>query len=230
MTEPGGVVLKLKQIGNKKSLTEQAYEVLKEAIISGEFQQGQILTEEQLAKELAISRTPVRAAVKQLEFENLVEVNPSRNIIVATITEKDIKDAVQARSLVEVEVAGMLAETATEEQCEQLRKVVIRQMEAVKANDYLSFLEYECEFHSKIGEYCGNVWYEKLLRSISILQRRVLTLAGHLEDDWEFAADEHAEIVNYLERHQKEEVRKLMYKHIRNGQPAYLFNKKDGHF
>ncbi|MCB6200682.1 GntR family transcriptional regulator [Extibacter muris] len=223
-------MMKLKQIGNKKSLTEQAYEVLKEAIISGEFQQGQILTEEQLANELAISRTPVRAAVKQLEFENLVEVNPSRNIIVATITEKDIEDAVQARSLVEVEVAGMLAETATKEQCEQLRKIVSRQMEAVKANDYLSFLEHECEFHSKIGEYCGNVWYEKLLRSISILQRRVLTLAGHLEDDWEFAAGEHSEIVNYLEQHQKEEVRTLMNKHIRNGQPAYLFNKKEGHF
>ena len=69
----------LKKIGNKKSLSERAYEILKQAIVTGEFRQGQLLTEEQLAQELAISRTPVRSAVKQLEYEGLVEVNTSRN-------------------------------------------------------------------------------------------------------------------------------------------------------
>lgn len=209
----------LKQIGNKKSLSEQAYEVLKEAIVSGQFQQGQVLTEEQLANELAISRTPVRAAVKQLEFENLVEVNRSKNIIVATVTEKDLKDAIQARSLIEVEVAGLLAETASKEQCDDLRAIIKQQKEATKRKDYIGFLESECAFHSKLGEYSGNVWYEKLLSSISILQRRVLTLAGHLEDDWEDAVEDHERIVDCLERHQKDEVCKLMHQHIRDGQP-----------
>ena len=73
----------LKQIGNKKSLSQRAYEILKEAIVTGEFLQGQILTEEQLAQELAISRTPVRSAVKQLEYEGLLEINSSRSIVVA---------------------------------------------------------------------------------------------------------------------------------------------------
>ena len=120
----------LKQIGNKKSLSQRAYEILKEAIVTGEFLQGQILTEEQLAQELAISRTPVRSAVKQLEYEGLVEINSSRSIVVAKITEKDIKDAVQARNLVEVEVAGILAESASKEQCEELRKIIQLQKES----------------------------------------------------------------------------------------------------
>ncbi len=209
----------LKKIGNKKSLSERAYEILKQAIVTGEFRQGQLLTEEQLAQELAISRTPVRSAVKQLEYEGLVEVNTSRNIIVAEITEKDIKDAVQARELVEVEVAGMVAETATEEECGELRTIIQMQKEALRNLRKIDLIEYECQFHIKIGEFCGNIWFEKLISSISLLQKRVLILGSELENNWEQALDEHVEIVDLLEKHDKKKVKELMAVHIKNGQP-----------
>ena len=187
--------------------------------MTGEFRQGQILTEEQLAKELAISRTPVRSAVKQLEYEGLVEVNPSRNIIVAKITEKDIKDAVQARELVEVEVAGMVAETADEGQCRELKTIIQLQKEALKNHNKIDLIEYECQFHIKIGEFCGNIWFQKLIASISLLQKRVLILGSELENNWEQALDEHMEIVELLEKHDKSKVKELMAIHIKNGQP-----------
>ncbi|WP_418540851.1 GntR family transcriptional regulator [Massilistercora timonensis] len=210
----------LTQIGNKKSLSERAYESIKDAIVTGEFQPGQILTEEQLAGELAISRTPVRTAVKQLEYEGLVEVNPSRNIIVAKITEKDIQDAVEARRLVEVEVAGMVAKTADEDQCRELREIVRLQEKSFQEQKTAELIEYECLFHTRIGQFCGNIWFEKLITSISLLQKRVLILGGKLENNWEQAFQEHRNIIDLMESHQEDQVRKLMSVHIQHGQPV----------
>lgn len=210
----------LKQIGNKKSLSDRAYEVLKEAIITGTFQQGQILTEEQLANELAISRTPVRSAVKRLEYEGLVEISSSKNIIVSMITEKDIEDALAARQLVEVEVCGLVAESITKSQCRELYNLVELQKKAYAGGKTSELIEYETMFHSKIGEYCGNVWYEKMLESIAVLQKRVLMLGIRLENNWERAFEEHYELVQVLESHDVKKARELMAVHIGHGQPV----------
>ena len=105
----------LKQIGNKMSLSDRAYEEIKQAIINGDIRQGEILTEEQLSADLGISRTPVRSAIKKLEFDDLVSINSSRNAVVVEITEKDKTDAFFARKLIEVEEAGILAEKITDE-------------------------------------------------------------------------------------------------------------------
>lgn len=206
----------MRQIGNKKSLSEQAYEVLKEAIITGELRPGQILIEEQLASQLVISRTPVRSAVRRLEADNLVEITPSKNIVVASITQKEIQDAQQARQLVEVEAVGMLAETITKEQCQELEEVIQKQRDSMARKEYLEFMEYEYQFHVKIGKFCGNVWYGKMLESISLLQRRVLILTWHLEKDWDYVIDEHTQILDALRSHDREKSRKAMQLHIVN--------------
>ena len=210
----------LRQIGNKKSLSDRAYEVLKEAIITGGFQQGQIITEEQLANELAISRTPVRSAVKRLEYEGLVEISTSKNIIVSMITEKDIEDALAARQLVEVEVCGLVAESITKSQCRELYNLVELQKKAYAGGKTSELIEYETMFHSKIGEYCGNIWYEKMLDSISVLQKRVLMLGIRLENNWERAFEEHYELVQVLDSHDAKKARELMAVHIGHGQPV----------
>lgn len=215
----------MRQIGNKKSLSEQAYEVLKEAIITGELKPGQILIEEQLASQLVISRTPVRSAVRRLEADSLVEITPSKNIVVASITQKEIQDAQQARQLVEVEAVGMLAETITKEQCQELEEVILKQRDSMARKEYLEFMEYEYQFHVKIGKFCGNVWYEKMLESISLLQRRVLILTWHLEKDWDYVIDEHAQILEALRSHDKEKSRKAMQFHIINS-PMELKTQK----
>lgn len=206
----------MKKIGNDKSLSQRAYEVLKEAIITGELRQGQILIEDQLAKDLGISRTPVRSAIRRLEADYLLEITPSKNIVVPSITQKDIHDASEARQLVEVAAAGLLAETITEEQCRQLEKIIELQKDSLKKKAYSDFLEYEYQFHVKIGEFCGNMWYAKLVDSISLLQRRVLILTWHLEPDWSYAIDEHIHILDEMKKHNKEGSQNAMREHIIN--------------
>lgn len=99
----------LPRIGAEVSLTQRANEVLREAILSNAFRPGQVLSEETLAAELAISRTPVRAALKRLEFEHMVVLNPSKNIVVADISRSDLRDVTTARqALADEDIAGRL--------------------------------------------------------------------------------------------------------------------------
>lgn len=204
----------LKQIGNKMSLSDRAYEEIKRAIISGEIHQGEILTEEQLSADLGISRTPVRSAIKKLEFDDLVSINSSRNVVVVEITEKDKTDAFVARRLIEVEEAGILAEKITREQYEELIRLVEEQKQFLEKKCYSEFLDSEYEFHVKISEFCDNSWFYKIMKNIALLQRRILILSGHLERDCTSAVQEHEEILQAFLHHDREAARRAMEVHI----------------
>lgn len=68
----------LPKIGEKLSLSDKAYKVIKEAILNNDLKPREILSEEALATKLGISRTPLRTALKRLEFEKLVNVNSTK--------------------------------------------------------------------------------------------------------------------------------------------------------
>ena len=77
--------LSLRAIPSKSTIPvrERAYECLKSAILSGRFNPGKRLTEEHLAKEMGVSRTPVREALHKLESEGLIKALETRGFIVS---------------------------------------------------------------------------------------------------------------------------------------------------
>ncbi|MEH7238828.1 GntR family transcriptional regulator [Bacillus sp. JJ1562] len=81
---------------------------IKDAIITGKYEPGKRLTEESLAKELNISRTPIREAIKQLESDGLI-TPLKRGVIVRNFTKKDIQQIYDLRALLESYAAGQAA-------------------------------------------------------------------------------------------------------------------------
>lgn len=88
---------------------DMAYEVLKERVIGGTYAPGAQLKEEHIARELAISRTPVRAALKRLVDDGLATSDPNRGVRVAEWTEFDIEETFDLRGLLEAHAAGLAA-------------------------------------------------------------------------------------------------------------------------
>ena len=88
---------------------DKAYEVLKQRVIGGAYAPGAQLKEEHLARELGISRTPVRVALKRLVDDALATADPHRGVRVAEWTEFDIEETYELRGLLE----GHAAELAT---------------------------------------------------------------------------------------------------------------------
>lgn len=86
----------------KISLKAQAYQYLKEKILSCAYEPGQILNEGQLCAEMGnISRTPMRDAISRLESEGFVQIRPKKGIVVAKVTPQMVRDIYEARMVVE---------------------------------------------------------------------------------------------------------------------------------
>jgi len=89
--------------------SDKAYETLKQRVVGGTYAPGEQLKEEHLARELALSRTPVRAALKRLVDDGLATADPNRGVRVAEWTEFDIEETFELRGLLEAHAADLAA-------------------------------------------------------------------------------------------------------------------------
>jgi DNA-binding GntR family transcriptional regulator len=89
--------------------SDKAYEILKQRIVGGTYAPGAQLKEEHIARELEISRTPIRAALKRLVDDGLATADPGRGVRVAEWTEFDIEETFELRGLLEAHAAELAA-------------------------------------------------------------------------------------------------------------------------
>ena len=89
--------------------SHKAYDVLKQRVVGGMYAPGSQLKEEHLARELEISRTPIRAALKRLVDDGLASADPNRGVRVAEWTEFDIEETFHLRGLLEAHAAELAA-------------------------------------------------------------------------------------------------------------------------
>src|SRR4051794_10845707 len=92
-----------------RSASERAYDYVKARLLDGRFAGGTLLSENDLAPRLGVSRTPVRQALVQLEAEELVELYPKRGALVVPISPSEAEDVLEARMLIEQHCARRAA-------------------------------------------------------------------------------------------------------------------------
>ncbi|MGH9611526.1 MAG: GntR family transcriptional regulator, partial [Bryobacteraceae bacterium] len=92
-----------------RSVRQKAYFYLQRKIATREFPAGSAVSELSVAKELGVSRTPVREAIAQLVAEGLLEQIPNRGAVVVQLTRHDIVDLYELREALEVYAAGKAA-------------------------------------------------------------------------------------------------------------------------
>ena len=101
--------------GTEKSLRGQVFDKIRSDILNGKYKRGEELVESSIGKELGISRTPVREAIRQLELEGLVQLVPNKGAFVTGISEKDVRDIYLIRARLEGLAARMAAKNITPE-------------------------------------------------------------------------------------------------------------------
>ena len=107
------------------SLGGRVFQKIREDILKGRYKENDELRENTIGKELGVSRTPVREALRQLELEGLVTIIPNRGAYVMGITHKDIWDIFMIRSYLEGLCARWAAENITDEQLDELEETLI---------------------------------------------------------------------------------------------------------
>ena len=108
----------------ENSLRGHVFQSIRDKILNGTYKEHEELREVALGKELGVSRTPVREALRQLELEGLVTIIPNKGAFVTGITQKDIQDIYEMRFMLEGLCARWATEHITEEQLEELEEII----------------------------------------------------------------------------------------------------------
>ena len=137
------------------SLGSRVFQRLREDILSGKYKEHDELRENTLGKELGVSRTPVREALRQLELEGLVTIIPNKGAYVTGISSKDIRDIYILRSMLEGLCARWATEHITEEQLDELEEVILLSefhMKKVSGNNADQVTDLDGKFHKILYE------------------------------------------------------------------------------
>jgi len=213
----------------KKTAFTTAIDLLKQKIISGEWPPGsRIPTLQQISKELEISVSTVREALRTLESQGNVSIEHGRGMYVRndpllledpTANLKELGDIslvklLEARLLIEPEVAALSAENATASQVKQLRALadaMIKQM-----GEGGPFLETDLAFHHLIAESAQQPVLQRMLESIYPLLsegRKQTNTLPHMRTK---ASNYHTLIAIAIEERRSEQAKQLMYHHIQD--------------
>ncbi|UFJ40893.1 GntR family transcriptional regulator [Brevibacillus humidisoli] len=200
-----------------QSIHTQVTNVLRNAIVSGEFALGEKLSETALAQRLGVSRTPVREALKQLQQEGLVEIIPRVGTCVRKPTEKEIFELFKIKESLEGLAAGLMAERGEIPESNQLVQAMESMEEAVEKRDIDRYVESNGRFHDAILRGSGN---SKLLYHFNLLinqlpYKRFVYITLDQPDRLEKSINEHRRIVEAIQARDTELAEKLMREHVK---------------
>lgn len=148
------------------SLADQAYETIKTNILNLTYPPGMPLTEARLTKELGMSRSPVRAAIQQLQAEGLIVTDYYKSMTVKEITDKDINEIYQLRELLESEAFRLIFSSSRhEEYSYRIEEKVVRM--CASAGDIYQWELADTAFHLEIISILENDRINKIYESNS---------------------------------------------------------------
>ncbi len=211
---------------NISSLRSKVFDKLQNAIIEGQFKDGENLTEIRLSTDMGVSRTPVREAIRQLELEGLLETIPNKGAIVKGISEKDIRDIYEIRVLIEGLAARWAATGITEEELKALERALDLQEFFTHKNDSEQLLKIDSLFHDIIFSACNS---RPLIHVLRMFHKYVQRARGQALSTPERAAkvyEEHKAIYLALKEHNARGAEEAMFIHVKNAR-VYWLNVKN---
>lgn len=199
---------------DKYSLRGRVFNRLREDILAGNYEEKEELKEAAISKELGVSRTPVREALRQLELEGLVTIIPNKGAYVNGITAKDIYEIYVIRSYLEGLCAKWACENITKEQLEELEEIVYLSKFHIEKEHWDQIFELDNRFHLLLYEACGSKVLEHILSDYHHYVERVRKNTLSSQERARKASDEHSAILEALKQKDEETADRLANEHI----------------
>ena len=175
------------------SKSAEAYRAIKDMIVSLELPPAALLDERGLAERLDVGLTPVRQALRRLEWESLVVILPRRGTLVADLNDSDLGRIYELRSVLEPQAAELAAERGTEEQRVALRGVIdaMHAELARESPDRRVLIGLDRDLHRQIWAMAGNEMLEQTLE----------WLFSHVLRRWNVSIDRNESLGSVMEMH-----------------------------
>lgn len=179
-----------------------------------EFEPGSIVTEAELVRRLGASRTPVREALHRLEAEGHLISGPGRGYLIAELSEDDLTKVYRVRAVLEGAAAYDACEVITHAEVGRLKDLYDSMEKARLAHDDRELAMLNSTFHRAIAEASGNPYLDMCLGNIYAVFDRFRPRALEQPGRREAAAVEHGQMIEMLEKRQKDDVRELAERHV----------------
>jgi DNA-binding GntR family transcriptional regulator len=184
------------------SLSDVVYEHLSKQIIEGSIRYGEKLNIKAISEQLNVSTMPVRDALKKLEMENVVQIKPRSNCIVAVPTQKSILDAVDMRELLELHAVKLAYRKISESDLQPIREIVDEMKTIIeetpsgdKTNRYIYL---DLLFHTELCNLAGNDYLEKFYREVNLHLNMTFIYRIGIPPDINESFTDHEQIVEKL--------------------------------
>jgi DNA-binding GntR family transcriptional regulator len=156
----------------RETLTEQAYRLIEEQIVTLRLKPGDVLSEQMLSAVFKIGRTPIREALQRLAREGLITILPRKGVLVSDINPRNQLLVLEVRREIERLLSRAGAERANKDQREQLLEIAQGMDHAAKTNDDISFMRLDRELNRLLIEAAHNDYAARSMKLLQGLSRR----------------------------------------------------------
>ena len=211
---------KLGTINQPLPLAKMAYEALHDSILTGKLISGEVYNEMALAKELGISRTPVREALLELSAQGLVSFLPRRGVVVKRFTRQDVEEIFELRKAIELAAVEKVAKASPPCDLSKLEKALDKQRKAVEKKGFLPFLDADRTFHTTFSKLTNNqrlvAVAENIRDMIHVMGMRALGTENRAEE----VIAEHEKVLEAVKQGKLVQARRAMEVHLDRSKEA----------
>ena len=208
--------LNLPVLGVRQNVREQIADALRAALVAGEMRPGVVYSAPTLAARFGVSATPVREAMLDLAKEGLVTPVRNKGFRVTALSDRDLDEITEVRSLIEVPTVRRIAETVDAERTARLRPLAQDILSAAERRDILAYIDADQIFHVALLTLAGNDQLVGVVRDLR--HRSRLYGVPSLAERGELipSAREHLDLLDLIGRGDGAGAEALMRHHLRH--------------
>lgn len=196
------------------TMGSRVFAVLQQAIVQLKLRPGHALSEAEIARQLQVSRQPVREAFIKLAEVGLVEIRPQRGTFVRLISIREVQNARFLREAIEVAIVRKAAGVASRRDVSTLKGIVMDQRSEAGRGDNASFLRLDDIFHQTVAATadCDDAW--RVLEGLKAQMDRVRYLSLPNATPLSVIIDQHDSIVEALAARSPDRAEAAMHHHL----------------
>ena len=189
-------------------------------IVSGQHPPGTHLVEDRLAKDLGVSRNPVREALRVLEAEGFVLMAPRRGAVVASPSDQDVREIFEVRTALEAVAARLAARKCSEDDARIFDDILARATRALEAGDAVELTALNTAFHGHVMIVAGNAYLKDIMLGMRARMQWIFSqTAGSVRG--QHSLDEHVRMASAITEGREEEAVALAVDHVSAAAQSY---------
>ena len=206
----------------RASLHEQVAQRLRQMLVEGRIAPGAKLNERELAELLAVSRTPLREAIKMLAAEGLVELLPNRGAIAVSLTEGDVLNTFEVMAGLEGMAGELAAQRITPEELAEIQAMQFEMMAAYTRKDLSAYYAINSRIHSAISAAAKNPVLATVYTQVNARLQALRFRSNQDGEKWKRAVKDHEKMVEALSARDGAAMREVLLAHLRNKRDVVL--------